>query len=154
MKQSLHAPASAQHLREVEAPDNGAEKLTRVAAGDSFEWAWLLWDRRRLLWRRTVIAMVSATIVAFLIPTRYEATTRLMPPDQSNPGMAMLAALGGKVSAGAGGAGTGVSGLSMLAGDMLGLKSSDALLIGVLRSDTLEDRLISRFDLRKVYSDR
>jgi len=39
-----------------------------------------------------------------------------------------------------------------VAGDLLGLKSSGALFIGVLRSQTSQDRLIEQFDLRKVYS--
>src|SRR6266571_7680783 len=39
-----------------------------------------------------------------------------------------------------------------VAGDLLGIKSSGALFIGILRSRTVEDRLVTRFDLRKVYS--
>ena len=41
-----------------------------------------------------------------------------------------------------------------VAGDLLGLKSSGALFIGVLRSQTSQDRLIQQFDLRKVYGTR
>ena len=44
--------------------------------------------------------------------------------------------------------------LGGLAGDLLGMKSSGALFINVLRSRTVSDRLIDRFDLRKVYHDR
>jgi len=43
------------------------------------------------------------------------------------------------------------SGLGAVAGDLLGVKSSGALFIGILRSRTIEDRLIERFDLKKVY---
>jgi capsule polysaccharide export protein KpsE/RkpR len=68
-----------------------------------------------------------------------------MPPDpQSTSGMAMMAAMAAK----AGG------GLAGVAGDLLGLKSSGALFIGVLRSETSQDRLIQQFDLRKVYGTR
>src|SRR5260370_7230132 len=45
-------------------------------------------------------------------------------------------------------------GLGAVAGDLLGLKSSGALFIGVLRSQTSQDRLIEQFDLRKVYGAR
>jgi uncharacterized protein involved in exopolysaccharide biosynthesis len=45
-------------------------------------------------------------------------------------------------------------GLSSIAGDLLGLKSSGALFTGILRSRTIEDRLISQFNLEKVYSVR
>ncbi len=58
--------------------------------------------------------------------------------------MAMMAAMAAK----AGG------GLAGVAGDLLGLKSSGALFIGVLRSQTSQDRLIQQFDLRKVYGTR
>jgi uncharacterized protein involved in exopolysaccharide biosynthesis len=44
-----------------------------------------------------------------------------------------------------------VGGLGSMAGDLLGLKSSGALFIGVLRSQTSQDRLIGEFDLRRVY---
>jgi capsule polysaccharide export protein KpsE/RkpR len=68
-----------------------------------------------------------------------------MPPDsQSNSGMAMLAAMASKTG----------SGLGAFAGDLLGMKSSGALFIGILRSRTVEDRLIDRFDLRRIYSIR
>ena len=39
----------------------------------------------------------------------------------------------------------------MLAGDLLGIKSTGALFVGVLRSRTVEDRIVDRFDLKKVY---
>jgi len=67
-----------------------------------------------------------------------------MPPDsQSNTGMMMLGALTAK---------SGGSNLGAMAGDLLGVKSSGALFVGVLGSRTVQDRLIERFDLRKVYS--
>jgi len=36
--------------------------------------------------------------------------------------------------------------------DLLGLKSSGALFVSILNSDTVRNRLINRFDLRRVYS--
>jgi uncharacterized protein involved in exopolysaccharide biosynthesis len=121
---------------------------------DGVEWLWLLWERRGFLWRVTVRGLVIATIIAFLIPRRYESTTRLMPPDpQSGSGMAMMAALVGKGGGGGGGGGGGI-GLGSLAGDLLGMKSSGALFTDILRSQTVEDRLIQRFDLRRVYWDK
>jgi uncharacterized protein involved in exopolysaccharide biosynthesis len=108
-------------------------------------WPWLLWEHRRFLWQSAAWGLVLATILAFVIPRRYDSTTRLMPPgNQSSSGMAMMAAMAGK-------AGTG---LSSLAGDLLGMKTSGDLFIDILRSRTVEDRLIDRFDLRRVYRDR
>jgi capsule polysaccharide export protein KpsE/RkpR len=38
-----------------------------------------------------------------------------------------------------------------VAGDLLGLKSTSAIFVGILRSRTVQDRLIQQFDLRKLY---
>lgn len=56
----------------------------------------------------------------------------------------MLAAMAGK----------GGLGMGSLAGGLLGMRSSGALFVEILRSRTVADRIVSRFDLRKVYSDR
>jgi capsule polysaccharide export protein KpsE/RkpR len=102
----------------------------------------LLWNERRFLTHAVVAGLLFGTLFAFLLPKRFESTTQLMPPDsQSSSGMAMLAALTAK---------TGNS-LGSFAGDLLGMKSSGALFIGILRSRTVEDRLINKFDLKKVY---
>ena len=42
----------------------------------------------------------------------------------------------------------------MLAGDMLGLKTSGSLFVGILRSQTIEDRIIEQFNLKSVYGAR
>ncbi|HWY43212.1 MAG TPA: Wzz/FepE/Etk N-terminal domain-containing protein [Candidatus Sulfotelmatobacter sp.] len=102
----------------------------------------LLWGRRRFFFRAGVTGLLISTLVAFLIPKSYTSTTQLMPPDQqSTSGMAMMAAMAAKTG----------GGLAGVAGDLLGLKSSGALFIGVLRSESSEDRLIQQFDLKKVY---
>ncbi len=106
----------------------------------------LLWNQRKFLVRITAVGLVAATVIASLIPKRYEAFTQLMPPDaqSTSGGVAMLAALTAKAGNGFGG----------YVGDLLGMKNSGALFIGILRSDTVEDRLIDRFNLKKVYGAR
>jgi capsule polysaccharide export protein KpsE/RkpR len=54
----------------------------------------------------------------------------------------MLAALAERSGAGS---------LGGVAGDLLGIKSSGALFVGILGSDTVEDSLINKFQLKKVY---
>src|SRR5258708_5738690 len=103
-----------------------------------------LWGHRGLLLRTFLLALLASTVIAFLIPARYDATTQLMPPDnQSGTGMALLSAVTGR----AGGAG----GLEGVAGDLLGVKHSGALFVGVIQSRTVRDRLIEEFGLRRVY---
>jgi uncharacterized protein involved in exopolysaccharide biosynthesis len=104
----------------------------------------VIWSERRFVARMALIGLIAATLVAFLLPKRYTSITRLMPPDnESGSGMAMLAALSGKTG-----------GLAGVAGDLLGVKGSGALFIGILQSQTVRDRLIQRFDLKRVYWDR
>jgi uncharacterized protein involved in exopolysaccharide biosynthesis len=80
---------------------------------------------------------------------RYQAEVRLMPPDgDSSPGLdTVMAALSG-------GAARELGGLGSMQNEFLGPKSTSELLVGVLASRTVEDRLIERFDLRKVYRTR
>jgi capsule polysaccharide export protein KpsE/RkpR len=108
----------------------------------------LLWARRRLIYRVGLYALLASTAVAFLIPTRFEATTRLMPPDSQSSGLAMAAAAmaGGGAAGGAAG-----GGLGAIASDVLGLKSSSDVFVGILGSRTVQDDLIGRFDLKKLY---
>jgi capsule polysaccharide export protein KpsE/RkpR len=102
----------------------------------------LLLDQRFFLLRTAAYGLALSTALAFLIPFRYEARTQLMPPDsEAGSGLASLLAMTAR---------TGGS-LGMLAGDLLGLKTSGSLFIGILRSETVEDRIIDKFDLKSVY---
>jgi uncharacterized protein involved in exopolysaccharide biosynthesis len=110
----------------------------------------LLWNRRRSLARAAALGLIASTLLVFLIPKSYTATVQLMPPDsQSTSGVAMMAAMAAKAGALGGAAGGG--GLAGMAGDLLGLKNSGALFIGVLRSETAQNRIIEQFNLKKVY---
>ena len=134
---------------ETPQPVVGEVSLPAMPLEDLREWQAerlrLLWGRRQFFLRAGAIGLLVSTLVAFLIPKSFTSTTQLMPPDpQSTSGMAMMAAMVAK----AGG------GLGAVAGDFLGLKSSGALFIGVLRSQTSLDRLIEQFDLRRVYGTR
>ena len=132
----LQRDAERISLAEVTPDDSGARQVDRLR---------LIWKRRKFLVRAGTVALVASTVVAFLIPKSYTSTAQLMPPDpQSSGGMAMMAAMATKTG----------GDLGTIAGDLLGLKSSGALFIGVLRSETSQDRLIQQFDLRKVYGTR
>ncbi len=113
----------------------GEERARRVAK------LRLLWGNRKLVFRAVMAgALVSAGLV-MLIPVRYEATAQLMPPDgQSGTGMAVVSALAGRAG-----------GFGGIAGDLLGVRNSGALFVGILGSRTVQDRLIEQFELRKIY---
>jgi capsule polysaccharide export protein KpsE/RkpR len=120
--------------------------------------AWTVWERRRSISKKLGIFLATLTVILFLIPNSYESTTTLMPPD-SGGNMDFPLALGAIMDKGGSGSGGGSSsggggggsGLSGIAGSLLGLKGQGDIFIGVLQSETIENRLIDRFDLRRVY---
>lgn len=82
------------------------------------------------------IAIISAAI-SFVIPEVYKSTARLLPPQQAQSGTAaLLSQLGGVAGIAAGAA---------------GIKSPNDLYIGMLKSRTVADRLIAKYDLKKNY---
>lgn len=101
----------------------------------------LLWLKRRFLLRSAGVGLICATLAAFLIPKRYVSTARLMPPDsQSTSSLALVSALSGQSGL-----------LGGLAGNFLGIQSTGDLFVGVLRSRTVEEELVDRFALQKIY---
>jgi uncharacterized protein involved in exopolysaccharide biosynthesis len=105
----------------------------------------LLWERRGFLCRVAGYSLLASALVALLIPVRFQSTTRLMPPDSlSASGLGMMAAMAGRA---------GAEGIGGMASDLLGVKSSGALFVGILGSETVQDGLISEFNLKHVYHD-
>lgn len=133
-----------------ESPDQGIQLPTPAqpaakSSEESIAYLRLLWEHRRFLFRVAASALLTSALIAFLIPPRYESTTRLMPPDsQSSSALATAAAA---ISGGAGG-------LGGIAGELLGLKSTSDTFVGILSSRTVQDQLIQQFDLKKLYSIR
>ena len=158
MKQSISADDTVRQLQMDVEPANGTgQALIERQRSGGFEWAWLLWLKRRTLGRWLLCGIVLAIIIAFVIPKQYESTTRLMPADTKSAGglgMALMGALsggnGGKASNFLGGGG----GLGGIAGDLLGTKDPGAVWADMLGSRTVQDRIIDRFGLLKVYGVR
>jgi len=132
-------------LPEHELPLPAGPEETPQGSGVSVASLRLLWERRRLLRRAVIYGLLASTLIAFLIPARYESTARLMPPDSSQSGGLAMAAAALSGSAG---------GLGGIAGEMLGMKSTSDIFVGILSSRTVQDKLIQQFDLRKLYGDR
>ena len=101
-----------------------------------------LWLQRRQIFRWVVLGFVLSLVVAWRYP-KYESTAQIMPPDSGGSGLASLLPALSKSP-----------GLIGMASDMMGMKSSSAVFARVLESRTVQDHLIDRFDLRKVYSQK
>lgn len=133
---------SANCERGTEQPRSCTGSEIRQGSPTSMPLAMILWPERRKLLRWALVAMAICGVVAFLIPKRWESTARLMPPDQAS---SASSALQGMISARVG------EGMGALTGDMLGVRNAAAVMTGVLASDSVQDELIDKFDLRKVY---
>jgi uncharacterized protein involved in exopolysaccharide biosynthesis len=98
--------------------------------------------RKRLIATVTGITVLVGLILCLVLPVRYTATTRIMPPQQtqSTASMLMMNQL------------TGVGGgsLAALAGGGL-LKNPNDIYIGLLTSRPIADAIIQKFSLAKEY---
>jgi uncharacterized protein involved in exopolysaccharide biosynthesis len=87
----------------------------------------------------TMAAAALSLAISFVLPKEFKATTKVLPPQQTqSSAAALLSQLGGIAGAAAGAAGA-------------GLKNPNDLYIGMLKSRTVADHLIARFNLMKLY---
>jgi len=92
---------------------------------------------KRLILGGTIGAMLIAAAISMVLPPVFKASTKLLPPQQAQSGAAaLLSQLGGMAGAVAGSA---------------GLKNPSEMYVSMLKSRTIADRLIQRFDLKKAY---
>jgi tyrosine-protein kinase Etk/Wzc len=101
--------------------------------------------RKWLIAKVTGIAIFVGLVLCFVLPVRYTATTKIMPPQQTQSGASMM--IGQLTSAGGGS-------LAALAGGGLGLKNPNEIYVGLLTSRPIADAIIQKFDLAKVYHAR
>jgi capsule polysaccharide export protein KpsE/RkpR len=104
----------------------------------------LLWEKRQTLYRVSVWALAISVVIAIFIPNQYESSVSIMPPDSMNSSGTMLAALAAKAS----------PELASMAGGLLGMKGSGALFVELFRSRSVQDRVVDRLNLQKVYRAR
>ena len=109
-----------------------------VRATDWLDLLLILSRHRKTIIATTAAATILAVIVALLLPNMYTATTCIFPPQQSQSAAALLL---GQIGV-----------LSGLSSADLGLKNPSDLFTAMLKSRSIEDAIISQFDLRHVYS--
>jgi tyrosine-protein kinase Etk/Wzc len=102
--------------------------------------------RKRLIAKITLAATAMGAVVAFLIPNRYTAVAKILPPQQSQSSAtaALLSSL----------ANNPMGALAASAGRDFGFKNPNDLYVGILKTRPIADALIRRFELQKVYRDK
>jgi len=98
--------------------------------------------RKWLIAKVTGVAMLIGVITCLVLPARYTATTKIMPPQQTPSSASMLMSQL---------AGSGPLPLAAIAGGGLGLKNPNDIYLGLLNSRPIADAIIDQFGLAKVY---
>jgi len=126
-------------LRGHESEPEDDNKFTRL---------WLLWRERRLFFNVAWKTAVLSAIIALLLPVHYEGAVKMVPGESSGSGGGMSGLLGKLMG---GGSGSGGMSMGLDAAGLLGMKTPGAFYVEVLKSRSLQDRMIDRFDLRHHY---
>lgn len=100
--------------------------------------------RKWLVAKVTGISMLAGVVLCFVLPVRYTASTKIMPPQQTQSAAAML--MMNQLTSVGGGS------LAALAGGGLGLKNPNDIYIGMLTSRPVADAIIQKFGLVKTYN--
>ena len=101
--------------------------------------------RKWLVGQATGVSVLIGIVFCLLLPVRYTAMTKIMPPQQNQSTTSMLMS---QLANGAAG------GLSALAARQMGIKNQNDVYLGLLSSRPVADAIIQRFDLRKLYRSR
>jgi uncharacterized protein involved in exopolysaccharide biosynthesis len=104
---------------------------------EAIDLALVLARNKKLVIGFPLAVAVGTLVVSLILPDIFRASTKLLPPQQSQSGAAaLLSQLGGIAGAAAG---------------ATGMKSQSDVYVGILKSRTIADRLIDKYDLKKVY---
>ncbi|MGA8531255.1 MAG: GNVR domain-containing protein [Acidobacteriaceae bacterium] len=100
----------------------------------------VLAERKRLILLCTAGFAIVSLLVSLIWPKSYTATAILMPPRQSSGMSSLLTAELGSLG-----------GMAALAGSSLGIKNPNDMYVGMLKSQTVEDAMVKKFDLVQEY---
>jgi uncharacterized protein involved in exopolysaccharide biosynthesis len=92
---------------------------------------------KRILTLVPLGAAIAAAGISLLLPNIYAGITKILPPQQNQSASAILLSQ--------------LGGLAGMSGASLGIKNPNDLYVGILKSRTVADALIERFDLRMRY---
>jgi uncharacterized protein involved in exopolysaccharide biosynthesis len=126
-------------LNQFSAPAQAASTLQTGQADISFlEIIASLLRHKKMVGFVALVTTSLAVVPILLWPPFYVSQAVILPPQQSQSSIAALAS---------GAIGTGLGGI----GSQLGLKNPADLYIAILKSRSLADEIIAKFDLQKIY---
>jgi len=125
---------------EFQAAPNALSTWPSVESGISYlDLLIVLAGRKRFIVAVTFAFGVVAAIISLLLPSRFTATTVILPPQNSSAGSALLSEL------------SAMGPMASLAGGGLGIKNPNDMYVALLKSRTVEDAMVQRFNLKAEY---
>jgi uncharacterized protein involved in exopolysaccharide biosynthesis len=97
-------------------------------------------EHKRFILQFTVFCAALSIAISLILPKSYTATLTLLPPQQNSSLSSMLSSQLGSIG-----------GVASLAGNTLGLKNPNDTLVAMLKSRTVEDAMVKKFDLMAEY---
>jgi tyrosine-protein kinase Etk/Wzc len=140
--QGVYSSATRAPLKDAsswEAPGAGHEVSLEVSLFDVLT---QLTYRKWLIAKVTATAMLTGVTMCLVLPVRYTATTKIMPPQQTQSTASMMMNQLANIGAGS---------LAAVAGGGLGLKNPNDIYVGLLNSRPIADAVIYRFGLVRAY---
>ncbi len=131
-------------LHEAANLESGYPQLSAENGRGKAKNLWILWQNRGFLWRVFWLTAITSIVVAYLLPVHYDGVAKIVPGESSGNFAAglMNRATGGGNTPSFGG---------LDPSTLLGLKTPAAFYIEILKSRTVQDRMIEKFDLRSRY---
>jgi uncharacterized protein involved in exopolysaccharide biosynthesis len=99
----------------------------------------VLLRRKKLIIGVTFLAIILSVVVSLLLQERFTATARILPPQEKQTGMSSLLNQAGGAFSG-------------LAANLMGGSSSADLYVGIMKSRTVADALIKKYDLMNLWN--
>jgi tyrosine-protein kinase Etk/Wzc len=131
------SPPKEHELANPVLPPKGRKEVDEISL---FDLLIVLVERRReILWVTAAFALI-AFVVALALPKRFTATVSLLPPQQNTSMSSMLS--------------TQVGSMAALAGSSLGIKNPNETIVAMLKSRTVEDAMVRRFELMREYREK
>ena len=118
--------------------EQGARSLVEISLS---EYRDVLLKHRKLIGYSVGAAFVFSIILSLLLPKMYVATARILPPLENKGAISALLSNPDNP-------------LSGIAGSVIGNQSTASLYVGIMKSRSVADALIDKFNLRDLYSSR
>jgi tyrosine-protein kinase Etk/Wzc len=138
IEQDVYSSRTAAPLRDVPSSDHQVRPHEVSLMDVVTQLAYRKW----LVLTVTGIALVVGVTLCLASSARYTATTKLMPPQQTQSSASVMMNQLATIGAGS---------LAAVAGGGLGLKNPNDIYIGLLNSRPIADAIIRRFSLANVY---